>query len=63
MFNKETVIADLFLETISPRAFDKALSNPDDVRALFNHDPNVLLGRTSSGAYGDGGRRADTGPR
>lgn len=38
------------LERISHTAFKQALDNPaTDVRALFNHDPNQLLGRQSSG--------------
>ena len=32
---------------IQPGAFDSVLGN--DVRAFFNHDPNFLLARTSSG--------------
>lgn len=36
-------------ERIMPGAFDEALSNPDDVRGLFNHDPNQILGRTAAG--------------
>lgn len=37
-------------EQIGPNAFRSALSSPDaDVRALFNHDPNLLLARQSSG--------------
>ena len=51
VFNTVTTIAGTFgfRETISPRAFDRALQRPDDVRALFNHSPNLVLGRTSSG--------------
>lgn len=48
MFNEETVIAGLFREQIAPGAFAEAVKN-DDVRALFNHDSNIVLGRTKSG--------------
>lgn len=36
-------------ERISERAFNKALKERQDVRALFNHDPNLVLGRTAAG--------------
>lgn len=36
-----------FQETIALGAFDDVMG--DDVRALFNHDPNHILGRTLSG--------------
>jgi uncharacterized protein len=38
-----------FVEQIDPAAFDKTLADNPDVRALINHDPTHLLGRTRSG--------------
>lgn len=38
------------LERMDPGAFTEVLRSPDtDVRALFNHDPNQILGRQSAG--------------
>lgn len=37
-----------FREKISRKAFTQTLKEAD-VRALFNHDPNLILGRTASG--------------
>ncbi|KKN27507.1 hypothetical protein LCGC14_0863910 [marine sediment metagenome] len=37
------------VERIMPGAFDKTLKAKDDVRALFNHDPSMILGRTTAG--------------
>ncbi len=36
-------------EVVRPGAFNSAIAERQDVRALFNHDPNFLLGRTKSG--------------
>jgi len=36
-------------ERIMPGAFDRAIEEKDDARALLNHDPNQLLGRVSAG--------------
>lgn len=36
-------------EEIDPQAFDSVLAASPDVRCLFNHDPGVLLGRTTAG--------------
>lgn len=47
MFNARTVIQtwyDSFEEFINPRAFDRAIAERQNVRALFNHDSNMLLG-------------------
>lgn len=49
LYNTEARIAGIFREVIEPGAFRAALDRQDDVRALFNHDPNHVLGRTKSG--------------
>jgi len=46
VFNSETDLG-AFREVIKPGAFDDVMSN--DVRALINHDPNLVLGRTTNG--------------
>ena len=38
-----------FIETIDPHAFDAVMSKNPDVRCLFNHDDNHVLGRTTAG--------------
>jgi HK97 family phage prohead protease len=38
-----------FREVIKPGAFSKVLGSNPDVRMLFNHDANRILGRTSAG--------------
>ena len=48
LYNRETVIAGLFREIILPGAFTGAIGR-DDTRALFNHNPDHILGRTKSG--------------
>ncbi len=38
-----------FVEIIAPGAFARTLRESPDVRALFNHDTNCVLGRVKSG--------------
>jgi HK97 family phage prohead protease len=42
-------LAPDIVERISPAAFNRALQEKQDTRGLFNHDPNMILGRASSG--------------
>lgn len=44
----EFVLWDGAVERIMPTAFDRALEENDDVRGLFNHNPDNLLARTTS---------------
>ena len=37
-----------FREVISPGAFDRSLASGSDIKCLFNHDPNQILGRTKN---------------
>lgn len=52
LFNVRTVIRgwfEDFEESIAPGAFARALKEQHDVRSLFNHDVNIVLGRTKNG--------------
>ena len=46
-FNKDSVDLGGFVERIKPGAFKNAVAK-SDVRALKNHDPNLILGRTKN---------------
>ena len=48
VFNKWYTVFG-FKERVSPGAFTKTLRENLDIRGMFNHDPNFLLGRTKSG--------------
>lgn len=47
VFNSETELWQGAYEEIAPNAFDNTLGN--DIRALINHDTNLVLGRNKSG--------------
>lgn len=50
VFNKDSeLIFGSFIERIAPGAFAESIAKPDDVRALINHDPNLIIGRNTSG--------------
>lgn len=49
VFDTPTSIGGWFNEVIRKGAFRRALTEKQDVRALFNHDSNNVLGRSSSG--------------
>ena len=48
VFNKDADIMGMFTERVAPGAFKKTIKD-GDIRALQNHDPNFVLGRTKSG--------------
>lgn len=50
VFNQETEIGDWFgswREMVAPGAFRKTIKE-SDIRALWNHDPNIVLGRNKA---------------
>ena len=47
LFNVETYAVGNFSEKIAKGAFQKSIKH-DDVRCLFNHDQNLVLGRVKS---------------
>lgn len=49
VFNSRTNICEWFDEQISPGAFAKTISENGDIRALFNHNWDNVLGRTKNG--------------
>ena len=48
VFDQETLIAGLFREKVAKGAFNDTIK-VDDIRALFNHDSNHVLGRNKAG--------------
>lgn len=49
VFNSESVDLGFFTETIMPGAFRRSLEENADVRALVDHVPSQILGRTRAG--------------
>lgn len=48
VFNKQYRVMG-FREQVAPGAFTKTLVDNPDIRGMFNHSPDFLLGRTKSG--------------
>ncbi|WP_171333676.1 HK97 family phage prohead protease [Enterococcus cecorum] len=49
VFNERTTLWEGFDEVIAPGAFSRALSENQDIRCLFNHNWENILGRTKAG--------------
>ena len=47
VFNQKTELYEGFFEQISPGAFRESIKE-DDVRALWNHNPDIILGRNKA---------------
>lgn len=47
VFNQETELWNGYCEKIAVGAFDETLKN-DDIRCLFNHNHDIVLGRTAN---------------
>lgn len=49
VYDQPTELGPGFLEVVRAGAFRRALADGADVRVLFNHDANLVLGRTAAG--------------
>ncbi len=49
VFNKRSEDLGWMVEQIAPEAVDRAISEGQDIRALVDHDPSKILGRTKAG--------------
>ena len=65
VFGEVTEIGGWFREQIEPGAFKSSIKK-DDIRALFNHNPDYILGRNTAGtlkmAEDDKGLKVDISP-
>lgn len=65
VFNTEAVIWGLWREEVAPGAYAKTIKEAD-IRALWNHDTNIVLGRNKAGtlelAEDDKGLRVEIDP-
>lgn len=48
VFNQEVIVAGMWRELVEPGTFKKTIQE-NDIRALLNHDPNIVLGRNKAG--------------
>jgi Escherichia/Staphylococcus phage prohead protease len=48
VFNSRSQDLGGFIEQMLPGCFDRVLASNPDVRCLMNHDPNLVLGRTTN---------------
>lgn len=48
VFNQPYEVVPGWIETIAPGAFARALASGEDVKVLWNHDSNIVLGSTEN---------------
>lgn len=48
VFNQPYEVVPGWIETIAPGAFERALASGQDVKVLWNHDSNIVLGSTAN---------------
>lgn len=48
VFNREYEVFPGWIETIAPGAFSKSLRDGKDVKVLWNHNPDIVLGSTEN---------------